>query len=77
VFTKLFWLATGERSLKSAAQALLLLWGGDAFNLFSVDVVDAAGIAVGAAALSVLTSLVSASVGSSDDPSLLPAKTTS
>ncbi|BAL85453.1 hypothetical protein AMIS_2330 [Actinoplanes missouriensis 431] len=76
MFKKVFWLATGERAVKSSAQALLLLWGGDAFNLFDVDPLGAAGIAGGAAVLSVLTSIVSTTVGDSTDPSLLPTSAT-
>ena len=62
----LFWLATAERSLKTAAQVVLTFLGADAVNAFSVDYGHVAGIAVGAAVVSVLTSIVSAPVGDED-----------
>ncbi len=68
-----FWKQAAERSAKSAAQALLLLWFGDGvFNLFAVDPKEAAGIAAGAAVLSALTSIVSSKPGEPGDPSLVP-----
>lgn len=68
MFSKLFWRETADRAVKSFAQALLLLWTADAgFNVLHVDVPAALGAAGGAAVLSVLTSLVSAKVGSTPD----------
>lgn len=62
--SKAFWLAAGERALKSAAQTLLLLWAAaDGFDLFHVNLEESLGLAAGAAALSVLTSIVSAGAG--------------
>ncbi len=73
MYSKAFWLGALDRSAKSFAQALLLLWGADAgFNLLSIAPLPALGIGAGAAALSVLTSIVSAPVGDSGSPSLLP-----
>lgn len=72
MFTVTFWKQTAERAIKSAAQALLGLWVGDqAFNAWNADWKKAAGVALGGAILSVLTSLASASVGHSDSPSLV------
>lgn len=73
MFTGKFWKATAERAVKSAAQALLLYWGGDTvFNAWQADWPAAGGIASGAVVLSVLTSLVSARVsGEPDSPSLV------
>ncbi|WP_199815743.1 holin, partial [Streptomyces griseus] len=49
MFTGKFWRATGERAAKSAAQALLLLWGGDVvFSAWDADWVTAGGVAAGA-----------------------------
>ena len=71
--TRLFWTEAAERAVKSAAQALLLLWAGDsAFNLVDADPRIAGGIAAGAAVLSVLTSLASTAVGDSSSPAALP-----
>jgi hypothetical protein len=72
MFTVTFWRQAVERAVKSAAQALLGLWvGAQAFNAWDVDWKKAAGVALGGAILSVLTSLASAGVGRSDSPSLV------
>lgn len=62
MFTTVFWKDAAERAIKTIAQTLLALWlvGDVAFNALSVDWTEALGIAVGAAILSVLTSIVSA-----------------
>lgn len=76
MFTVLFWKAAAERAVKSAAQALLLYWGGDTvLNAWQADWPAAGGIASGAVVLSVLTSLGSAKfAGDSDSPSLVRAE---
>jgi hypothetical protein len=72
MFTAKFWKAAVERSAKSAAQALLLYWGADAvFDAWHADWPAAGGVALGAAVLSVLTSVVSAGVGPADSPSMV------
>jgi hypothetical protein len=72
VFTAIFWKQTGERAAKSAAQALIGLWALDGvFNILTVNWPLAGGVAAGAAALSVLTSVVSAGAGQPDSPSLV------
>ena len=72
MFNMTFWKQAAERAIKSAAQALLGLWvGAQAFNAWDVDWKKAAGVALGGAVLSVLTSLASASVGRSGSPSLV------
>lgn len=70
MFTKKFWLRTGERAVKSSAQALLGLWALDGFNVLHADFALAGGVAAGAAVLSVLTSIVSLAGGEPDSPSL-------
>lgn len=70
MWNKQFWKEAAERALKSAAQALTLLWVGDGvFNAFSIEPKQAAGIALGAVALSVLTSIVSLPVGEPESAS--------
>jgi len=72
MFSVAFWKSAGERCAKSAAQALLLAWGGDqVFNLFTISPLAALGVAGGAAVLSVLTSVVSAPVADDGSPSLV------
>lgn len=68
MWTKAFWKAAGERALRTLAQSLLSLWlAGDVFNAFTVDWVDALGVGLGAALISVLMSLVP--TGPSGSPS--------
>lgn len=72
MWTATFWKAAAERAAKSAAQGLLLFWGGDqVFNAWEAHWPAAGGVALGAAVLSVLTSIVSAQVGDSSSPSLV------
>ncbi len=71
MFTKTFWKQALERALKSAAQSLVILWGVDQFSAFSVDWGYAGGIALGAAVLSLLTSMVSLPAGDTGSPSLV------
>lgn len=73
MFTRSFWLQTAERAVKTAAQAVLVVWGvGDrVLNVLTLDWRLGLGVAAGGALLSVLTSLVSAGVGPSDTPSVV------
>ncbi|MCP4897365.1 MAG: hypothetical protein GY906_10375 [bacterium] len=60
MWTKAFWIDLTERSVKSAAQSVILGLGlGEGFNLFGVDWKLAIGFAGGGALLSALTSLAS------------------
>lgn len=73
MLTAAFWTGAVDRALKSFAQALLLLWGADqGFNILSVNIPSAFGIAAGAAVLSLLTSLASAPSGDKGTSSFLP-----
>lgn len=69
MFTKNFWKQAAERGLKSAAQALIGMWTLDGFNVLHADFPLAAGVAGGAAVLSVLTSVVTSGIGEPNDPS--------
>jgi hypothetical protein len=68
--------ATGaaDRALKSFAQALVLLLGGGTtgLNILQVDWKASLAAAVGAAILSLLTSVISAPLGDAGTTSLLP-----
>jgi hypothetical protein len=73
MLTAAFWRGAADRAVKSSAQTLLLLWSADAgFNVLQVEPLPAAGVALGAAVLSLLTSIVSAPVGDQGTTSLLP-----
>jgi hypothetical protein len=69
MWTKTFWKQSAERAVKSAAQSLLGLWALDGFNVLHADFPLAAGVAGGAAVLSVLTSIVTSGVGEKESPS--------
>jgi hypothetical protein len=69
MFTKTFWKQAAERAAKSAAQSLIGLWALDGFNVLNADWELAGGVALGAAVLSVLTSIVTSGIGEKDSPS--------
>lgn len=75
MFTRSFWVQTGERAVKSAAQMVIVAWGLDiaassgAVDAWVLDWRLGLGAAAGGAILSLLTSLVSAGVGPSGTPS--------
>lgn len=71
MFTVRFWKDAAERSIKSAAQAIVTMWGAGQFNILNADFGQTAGIALGMACLSILTSIVSERVGIPDTASLL------
>lgn len=67
--TRKFWIEALERASKSAAQAVIGLIPLDQFDVLHMDVKLAVSVAVGAAVLSVLTSIVTAPAGPDDSPS--------
>jgi hypothetical protein len=61
MWTSTFWKAAAERALRTVAQVLLSLWVSDGvFNALSIDWLNALGVALGAALISVLMSMVPA-----------------
>lgn len=75
MFTKEFWLEASERALKTFAQTLLAMAGAvSVFDAFSADWLTLLGVSVGAAILSYATSIVSAEIGDSGEPSLVARK---
>lgn len=70
VFTAAFWLAAGERAVKTFAQALVALFAADV-TVLSIDWAQAFAIAGTAALVSVLTSMASAGFGPTGSPSLV------
>jgi hypothetical protein len=69
MFTVLFWRATAERALRTAAQVLAATLGLDTLGLVNADWGDGFSLAGGAAVLAVLTA-VAASGGRGDGPGL-------
>ena len=68
-----FWVATLERVVKTTAEALLLMLGGDhVLDAWSLDGRTYVNVALSAAALALLTSLVSGALplGPVDSPSV-------
>lgn len=73
MWTAKFWKQVAERATKTAAQAVLLFWGGGdvLFNAWDLDWLTTAKIAAGGFVLSVLTSLGSVLRGDPESPSLI------
>lgn len=71
MWTGSFWKAAAERAVKTAAQVTVTFLGADALNLFSVDYERVGGIALGAAVVSLLTSVASSGVAEKGTPSLV------
>lgn len=72
MFTKLFIRDALERALKTVAQTLIALWlvGDEAFNILTVNWNQAFGVSLGAGVLSILMSIASSNVGSTNSASL-------
>lgn len=58
-----FWMATGERALRTFAQTLAALIGAGLVNIIDIPWAANLGIAATAAVLSVLTSIGAAEIG--------------
>lgn len=69
-----FWKQTIERAIRTAAQALLALWGTQVSGVLDVDWVQAGSVAVLAALSSVLMSIVATGVGDHESPSFVSEK---
>jgi len=72
MFNKYFWISTLERAVKTFAQAVLLVFTGDTlYNIINVNWPEALGLGATGALISVLTSVVSSTVGEKNSPSLV------
>lgn len=69
MYDKRFWLAAGERAAKTLAQALIAMFVGG-MTILTIDWQQALAVSVTAALVSLLTSLISAPLGSNPGPSL-------
>lgn len=73
MLSKSFWMGALDRAVKTAAQALLTLWGSsEVLNILDINVVESLGVAAGMAVLSLLTSVASAPAGDKGSSALLP-----
>ena len=71
MLSKQYWARVIERAVKTAAQSALLAIGADQVNALQLNFAMVGGFAAGGFLLSLLTSLGSAAVGDSEDPSLV------
>lgn len=72
MFTKAFWKQAGERAVKTAAQTFVAVAApSQVFDVFHASWGEIAGVTVGAAILSVATSLGSTAKGDHESPSLV------
>jgi hypothetical protein len=69
-----FWRDSIERAVKTFAQATISLFTADTFNVLKADFGELLAVSLGAALVSLLTSLASSTVGD-DSPSLVFPKT--
>lgn len=65
-----FWLASGERAVKTLAQTLVALIGTNAVGVMDLDWAQILGVAATATVLSILTSVASNGLGANVGPSL-------
>jgi len=68
VFELTFWKDSGERAIRTAAQALLALWAVNVSGLLELDPIQALSVAGFAGLTSILTSLVASKSGETGTP---------
>ena len=66
-----FWKGTLERAIRTAAQAVLALWGTQVTGVLEVDWVQAGSVAALAALSSILMSVVATGVGDHESSSFV------
>lgn len=71
MFTKTFWLDAGERALKTFAQVLLSVFAISGVTVLNADWTEALAVAATATLGSLLTSIVSSKISSTDTASLV------
>lgn len=74
MYNKTFWQDVAERAIKTFAQTFIALVGADTAGMFTIAVVDNFKVSLGAAILSVLSSIGSSKVGDPTSPSILREK---
>lgn len=70
MFDQKFWESAAERAIKTFAQVFVTFVGSDVIGIYDIDFSTGFSTALGAALLSVLTSLASARMGKNPGPSL-------
>jgi hypothetical protein len=70
MYNKKFLNDLAERAIKTFAQTFLALVGSDMAGIFTIATVDTLKVSLGAALLSVLSSIASTQVGDSESASL-------
>jgi hypothetical protein len=70
MYNKKFIEDIAERAIKTFAQTFLALVGSDMAGIFTIATVDTLKVSLGAALLSVLSSIASTQVGNSESASL-------
>lgn len=65
-----FWKDAAERAVKTAAQAVLVLWGGELVSAWDISWSTTVGVAVGGAVVSLLTSIASVPFGDGQSASV-------
>jgi len=58
MFTSQFWSYSGERAIKTVAQAAIAFLGTGTIGLFEIDWASVASVSLGAGLLSLLTSII-------------------
>lgn len=71
MWTTNFWKQAAERAIKTFAQAGLALLTGDGLGVLDINWGDVASVGALAALASVLTSIVTSSIGEPNDPSMI------
>lgn len=69
--TSAFWKAAAERAIRTFAQTMLAMLGFKAFDVLTADWGQLLGVSLGAAVLSLLTSIVASEIGDKGTPSLI------
>lgn len=74
IYTRSFWAASFERAVKTAAQVAALFFIAGQTNAFAVAWAEVGGFALAGAVLSLLTSIGSDALTSTDGPSAINAE---
>jgi hypothetical protein len=71
MWSSAFWKDAAERAIRTAAQAILAMWGTQVTGIMQVDLVQTASVAAFAAVASLLMSIVAGGVGDHESASVI------